>query len=126
MCFVKKNLKHIILFDLCYRGVHNDGCCGRNQRDFGKIKVSVGTLSTTYKTMDGEEKTGVIGYKLYVPKTATPTDKSERYYSSTAIRTIGKLRPLMLWNWQEEGLSYFRLTLSVTERRQSACGTGVM
>ena len=77
MCFVKKNLKHIILFLIFVIAVFitmavADGI----QRDFGKIKVSVGTLSTTYKTMDGEEKTGVIGYKLYVPKTATPTDKS--------------------------------------------------
>ena len=83
-CFVKKNLKHIILFDLCYRGVHNDGCCGRI-KGISEDQSERWNLSTTYKTMDGEEKTR--NWLQVVCSTATPTDKSGGL-SSTAIRTI--------------------------------------
>lgn len=77
MCFFKRNLKHIILLTVFVAVVFiamalADGI----QRGFGKINVSVGTLSVDYRTMDGESQTGVIGYKLYVPKTANAANKA--------------------------------------------------
>lgn len=77
MNFIKKNLKSFI-FLLSFVSIVfiSMAIASGIQNDFGKIDVTAGTFETTYKTMDGEEITGEIAYKLYVPKTATTTSKA--------------------------------------------------
>lgn len=77
MCFIKRNLKALICL-LSFIAIVFVSMAIANgiQRDFGKIDVSLGTLSTTFKTMEGEDRTGEIAYKLYVPKTATEANKA--------------------------------------------------
>lgn len=45
------------------------------QTGFGKIDVSSGLIDTTYQSMDGKTRQGKIAYKLYVPKSASDTNK---------------------------------------------------
>ncbi len=77
MNFLKKNLKSF-LFLLSFVAIVFISMAIANgiQKDFGNIAVTMGTFETTYQTIDGEEKTGEIAYKLYTPKTATPTNKA--------------------------------------------------
>jgi hypothetical protein len=77
MNFIKKNLRSFI-FLLSFVSIVfiSMAIASGIQNDFGKIDVTAGTFETTYKTMDGEEITGEIAYKLYVPKTATTTSKA--------------------------------------------------
>ena len=77
MNFLKKNLKSF-LFLLSFVATVFISMAIANgiQKDFGNIAVTMGTFETTYQTIDGEEKTGEISYKLYTPKTATSTNKA--------------------------------------------------
>jgi len=77
MRFIRKNLKaFIFLLSLVAFVFIAMAIANGIQKDFGNIDVSVGTLETTFKTMDGEEKEGEIAYKLYIPKTATSTNQA--------------------------------------------------
>ena len=77
MDFIKKNLKTFILLLVFVAVVFVSMAIANGvQKDFGEIDISVGSFETTYKTMDDVEKDGEIAYKLYVPKTASETNKA--------------------------------------------------
>ena len=94
MCFVKKNLKThhpfflIFVIAVFITMVVADGI----QRDFGKIKVSVGTPFNNLQNHGRRRKDWRNWLQVVCSGRPRPQRTNpERYYSSTAIRTIGKL-----------------------------------
>ncbi len=76
MKFIKENCKTWLVFIISILVVFlSVGIAHGIQTGFGEIDVSLGTIETTYQTMDGKTKQGVVAYKLYVPKTASATNR---------------------------------------------------
>src|SRR5690554_1687684 len=76
MKFFKKNLKPWLCLIICIAIVSiSMGFAHGIQTGFGKIDVSSGLIDTTYQSMDGKTRQGKIAYKLYVPKSASDTNK---------------------------------------------------